>query len=182
MNFENCIKERRSVRKFKEEKISHEVFEKIIELSRFSPSWKNSQSTRYHIIESEDKKNKLADEAVLDFVFNAKTIKRCAALVVLTSVGKVSGYEEDGSFSTPKNTHWESFDAGIACQTFCLSAYNEGLGSVVLGIFDDAKIKEICSIPEEENVSALIAVGYRDGDAKPAPERLEVKDLLSFEK
>lgn len=27
---------------------------------------------------------------------------------------------------------------------------------------------------------ALIAVGYRDGEAKAAPERLEVKDLVSF--
>lgn len=180
MNFENCIKERRSVRKFKEEKISHDVIEKIVDFSRFSPSWKNSQTVRYHIIEDETIKTKIAEEAVMNFVFNEKTIKRCPALVLLTSVGKKSGYEEDGSFSTSKEDRWEVFDAGIACQSFCLSAYNEGLGSVVLGIFDDKKVKEIASIPEEENVAALIAVGYRDGDAKPAPERLEVKDLISF--
>ena len=180
MNFENCVKERRSVRKFTEEKISHETFEKIIELARFAPSWKNSQTARYHIIENEDIKTKVAEEAVMNFVFNEKTIKRAPALVVLTAVGKKSGYEEDGTFSTSKEDRWEVFDAGIACQTFCLSAYNEGVGSVVLGIFDDKKVKEICEIPEEENVMALIAVGYRDGEAKAAPERLEVKDLVSF--
>ena len=180
MDFEKCVKERRSVRKFTNEKISHDVFKKIVDLARYSPSWKNSQIVRYHIIEDESLKINIAENAVLNFVFNEKTIKRTPALVVLTAVEKKSGYEEDGSFSTPKEDRWENFDAGIACQTFCLAAYNEGVGSVVLGIFDDDKVKKICSIPENEKVMALIAVGYRDGDAKPAPERLEVEDLISF--
>ena len=182
MNIENCIKERRSVRKFKEDAVPHELFEKVVETARFAPSWKNSQVPRYHIIENTDTKNKIADEAVLDFAFNTKTIKRCPSLVVLTAVTGISGYEEDGSFSTPKEDRWEVFDSGIACQTFCLAAHANGLGSVILGIFDENKVAEICGLPENEKVMALVAVGYPENPSGKVPPRKEVSELLSFDK
>ena len=70
-------------------------------------------------------------------------------------------------------------DAGIASQSFCLAAYEQGLGSVILGIFDDAKVASILEIPENQEVAALIAVGYPD-EAPTAPKRKPVEDLLSF--
>ena len=69
-----CIKSRRSVRKYKEESISRETIEKIIESAAFAPSWKNTQITRYTIVENEAIKAKIAEEAVLGFTFNEKTI------------------------------------------------------------------------------------------------------------
>lgn len=182
MNIENCIKERRSVRKYKENAIPHEVFEKIVDLARFAPSWKNSQTARYHIIEDADTKEKLASECVMDFEFNAKTIRRSAAVVVLTAVGNICGYEPDGSFSTSKGDRWETFDSGIACQTFCLAAHANGVGSVILGIFDDDKVAKACSIPENETVMALIAVGYPESTSGKVPPRKEVSELLFFDK
>ena len=47
MDFDACVKERRSVRRFTEEPVDHETIEKIIDLARFYPSWKNTQTTRY---------------------------------------------------------------------------------------------------------------------------------------
>lgn len=182
METEKCIRERRSVRKFTDQKIPHEMFEKLVEISRFAPSWKNTQVVRYHVIDDVELKEKLADECMNNFVYNCKTTKRAAALVVMTVVEKICGYEEDGSFTTPRKDAWEMFDAGCSAQNFCLAAHDNGIGTVVLGIFDAAKIKEYCNIPENENVAALIATGYPETVGKPAPPRNSVDKILSFNK
>ena len=51
MNTIDCIKSRRSVRKFTEEKVPHEVLEQLVELARWAPSWKNTQIARYVAVE-----------------------------------------------------------------------------------------------------------------------------------
>ena len=45
----DAIKTRRTIRKFTEEPVSHEVIEKIVEASAYAPSWKNTQTSCYGI-------------------------------------------------------------------------------------------------------------------------------------
>ena len=54
-----AIKSRRSIRKFKEDKIPHEIVEKVIHAAVHSPSWKNTQITRYIIVESNEIKKEM---------------------------------------------------------------------------------------------------------------------------
>lgn len=122
----------------------------------------------------------IAQNCVLGFGFNAKTIVRCKALVIVSVVAGVSGYEEDGSFSTPQGDRWEMFDAGVASQTFCLAAHGRGIGSVVLGVFDETRIRQYVSLPENEKVTNLIALGYPLEPAKSGPPRKEVSELLEI--
>ena len=178
MLFEECVKGRRSVRKYADREISQDVMEQIVDLARCSPSWKNTQVVRYHVIKNPELKEAVARNCVLSFDFNAKTILRCNALVLVTVVEKVSGYEPDGSFSTSQGDRWEMFDAGIATQTFCLAAYSKGVGSVILGVFDENKIREYIPLPDNERVTNLIALGYPLEPAKAAPPRKEVSELL----
>ena len=62
-----CIKERRSIRKFKDEKVDKEIIREIIEAASYAPSWKNSQISRYIVIEDRNIIDKIADECVLGF-------------------------------------------------------------------------------------------------------------------
>ena len=100
-------------------------------------------------------------------------------LIAVTVVKNRCGYERDGSFTTPRKDTWQMFDAGIASQTFCLAAYEKGIGSVILGIFDQEKIESILQIPETQELVALIPVGYA-AEEPTAPRRKPVDDLLSF--
>ena len=127
-----------------------------------------------------EKKDKLADNCMLGFAYNQKTTHGAPALVVLTMIKERSGYERDGSFSTPLATHWQSFDAGIAAQTFCLSAHALGLGTVIMGIYDPAEVAKVVKIPEGQEVAALIALGHPAQDPQ-APARKDVDTLLRFE-
>ncbi len=180
MHIDECIKSRRSVRKYSDQDISNGVLSEIIDLARFSPSWKNTQVVRYHVVKNLDIKEKIAQNCVLDFEFNAKTIIRSKALVIVSVVTKVSGYEKDGSYSTSQEDRWEMFDAGIANQTFCLAAHSKGVGSVILGVFDENKIRQYVPLPENERVTNLIALGYPLEAAKIAPPRKEVSELLEI--
>lgn len=180
MLFEECVKGRRSVRKYSDEDLSQAVLEEIVDLARFSPSWKNTQAPRYHVIKNQQIKEEIARSCVLNFDFNAKTILRCKALVLVTVEEKLSGYEPDGSFSTSQGDRWEMFDAGIATQTFCLAAFSKGVGSVILGVFDENKIRRYVPLPQNERVTNLIALGYPLEPAKAAPPRKEVCSLLQI--
>lgn len=179
MDFMECVKNRRSIRKFKNEPLNDALFTQLVETASYAPSWKNSQTTRYIVISDTALKQQLAETCVMDFEYNKKTILNAPALVLVTTVANRSGYERDGSFSTSKETHWESFDAGIAAQTFCLAAHAMGLGSVVLGIFDQAKVIETAGVPEGQKVSAMVAVGYPD-EIPPMPKRKSAAELLSY--
>lgn len=174
-----CIETRRSIRKFKQSPVSHEVMEAIVKAASFAPSWKNTQVTRYVVVENPEIKAKIANEAVMGFSFNTGTIENAAALVVVTMVHGRSGFEKDGSFSTSKEDRWEVFDAGIATQTFCLAAHDKGVGSVIMGIFDEEKVAELIQLEEGRKVAALISVGYPD-EEPAVPKRKEVEELVRF--
>ncbi len=179
MEFLDCIKGRRSIRKFKSDKIDHEVFDRIVEAARYSPSWKNSQTARYIVVEDSKLLNKIAEECLNGFTFNANTIKQSPALVLVTYVTGRSGYEKDGSFSTSKGDRWEMFDSGIASQTFSLVAYAEGLGCVILGVFNEEMVTEAVGIPKDQKLATMIAIGYPDIEPN-MPVRKEVSELLSY--
>ena len=174
-----CIKTRRSVRKFTAAPVTREEMQQVVEAAAYAPSWKNTQTVRYLVVTDPDKKQRLADGCMLDFAFNQKTTAGAPALVVLTTITGRSGYERDGSFSTSQGTHWQSFDAGVAAQTFCLAAHACGLGTVIMGIFDEAKVAQVVDIPEGQQVSALIAIGH-PAEEPVCPKRKDTETLLSF--
>ena len=180
MELRDAVLQRRSVRKFTEEAVSTEDLKKIMELTAYAPSWKNVQPTRYIALFNSEKKRRVAEEAVLGFQMNTDTIKNAPLLIIVTTVDSRSGFERDGSFSTSKGTHWQSMDAGISAQTFCLAAQEYGYGTCIQGIFDEEKVKEIVEIPEGQSVSALIPMGRPSGET-PAPKRKEVEALLTIQ-
>lgn len=174
-----CLKTRRSVRRYTDELISHETFEEIIEVARMAPTWKNTQTLRYILVQDEDLIAKITEDCLLGFEHNAKTLSKCRNLVILTQINGICGYEKDGSFSTSKETGWEMFDAGIAAQTFCLAAHTKGIGSCIMGVFDDQKVGGLLGLPEGQTVAALIPIGVPKFAPDPTP-RKDVGELVSY--
>ena len=179
MTAKDCILGRRSIRKFKAEPVSHEVLEEIIEVASYAPSWKHTQITRYVAVEGA-LKDKIATEATSIFPPNGNIIASAPMLIAVTIIKNRSGYERDGSFSTPRGDGWQMFDAGVASQTFCLAAYEKGIGSVILGLFDEDKVSSLLNVPEDRELVALIPIGYPD-EAPAAPRRKPVEDLISYQ-
>ncbi len=181
MNGVELINGRRSVRKFTQEKVSRELLEEVVALARYAPSWKNYQIARYTFVSDEAMKEQLANSAVLGHAYNAGTLRKAAGVLVLSYVKGQSGKIdlEKEAYATSKQNSWEVFDAGIACQTFCLAAHEKGLGTCIFGIFDEDQVPKIVDLPKEEAVAALIAYGFPEGE-RQAPPRKEVKELARF--
>ena len=172
-----CIKTRRSVRKFTEEAVSREQMAEVVAAAAYAPSWKNTQTARYNFVTDKEKIARLASDCMMDFVYNQKTASHAPALVILTTITGRSGFERDGSFSTSKGTHWQSFDAGIAAEAFCLAAHAYGLGTVIMGVFEESEVRKVIELPEGEEVAAIIAIGH-PAEQPQAPARKDVDTLL----
>ncbi len=179
MELSSAIKQRRSIRKFTQKHIAHEILEQIVEDASYAPTWKHTQTPRYNYIENREIIAKIADEMILDFDMNKSTLNSCVGLMVVSYITIRSGYERDGSFSTPKGSSFEMFDAGAACQTFCLSAHAKGIGTVITGYFDEDKVLELLNIPKTQKIAALICMGYPD-EAPNTPKRKDVSELLRY--
>ena len=177
MNTTECIRTRRSIRKFKAAPVDHSLLESLISDTSYSPSWKNSQITRFIAIED----SSILDSIVQDYTpsFNSDIIKQVPVLLAVTFVKGRSGFERDGSFSTKKGDRWQMFDVGVACQTFCLAAHNAGLGTVIMGIWGEDGITKLLKLPDDQELAALIAVGWPDVDPD-VPMRKSVDELLTY--
>ena len=174
-----AIQTRRSIRSFQQKTVEREVLDQIVAAAAYAPSWKNTQTTRYYIVTNREIIEKIAREGVLGFSKNTETLLGVPVLVVEATITGRSGFERDGSYSTNKKDGWQMYDAGIAAQTFCLAAHAHGLGTLILGIFDDSYIAELIGIPQGQQVSALIAVGYPD-TVPQAPPRKDVEVLRTY--
>ena len=179
MEIKECIETRRSVRRFTEEPIPQETIREIIRLASYAPSWKNTQTPRYTIVTNKQIMERIAVGCVLGFHYNTQTLAHCSALAVQSVVTNISGMEKDGTATTSKGSSWEVFDAGISAQTFCLAAHGQGIGTCIMGIFDDEKIAGEIDLPENQRVSALIALGY-PAEAPNMPRRKDVSELVRF--
>ncbi|MFI3299817.1 MAG: nitroreductase family protein [Candidatus Gastranaerophilales bacterium] len=173
------LKNRRSVRKYKNEKVDRQTMEEIIDVARFAPSWANFQVARYTLVENDEIIAKIADSGMSNFAYNINTLRGAKGVAVLSYVKGKSGTLGDSGYATNKANSWEVFDAGIACQTFCLAAFAKGVGTCIFGIFDDAALSKIINLPEDETVAAVIVYGYTEGTPAVA-SRKEVAEIARF--
>ena len=152
--------------------MDHSLIDSIVSMASYSPSWKNTQITRYTAIEDSSLLNEIADKYTPDY--NSKIIRQAPMLMAVTFIKGRSGFERDGSYSTKKGGSWQMFDVGAACQTFCLAAKEKGLGTVIMGIFDEDGISELLHIPEEQGTGCIDRhrmAGYRSRRSEEENDR-----------
>ena len=175
MELTKCMEERRSIRRYKKQPVDRDLIKQLIEAAILAPSWKNSQVSRYYAVDGDQKDQFMACLPE----FNQNNSKDASTIIVSTVVNGRSGFERDGSYTTHLKDGFQYFDNGLQIQNLCLKAYELGLGTLIMGIYDEQKIREFLSIPEDEVVVAVIAVGYPD--IEPVmPKRKSVEDILIF--
>ncbi len=180
MNAEQLITGRRSVRKYKDQKVDRKTMQEIIELSKWAPSWANSQIARYTLVEDPAVIEKFAGAAVQNFAYNINTLKNAKGVAVLSFVKGKSGKLDGKGDGEDMSHYWEAFDAGIACQTFCLAAYAKGVGTCIFGVIDNKTIAEIVNLPAEETVGALITYGYEEGGHPDPTPRMSAEEISRY--
>ncbi len=167
MDVFRAIKNRRSVRNYKQDPVPEEKLNKILEAARLAPSAHNAQEWKFVVVRDSKKREELAQAAGQDFIARAPVI---IALVSLDPDHVMSG-------GTPAY----AVDLGIAGEHIALQAVEEGLGTCWIGAFSQEDVKEILNIPVHCKVVALLPLGYPADQPRPKL-RKDFKEVVSFEK
>lgn len=74
-----------------------------------------------------------------------------------------------------RNKDFYLIDTGIAAEHFCLQAAEEGLGTCMIGWFNEKNIMKLLNIPKNKSIGLLITLGYsgsgiREKTRKPINE------------
>jgi nitroreductase len=145
-----------------------------MEAVRWSPSWANTQCWEVIVVKDPGMKSQLAN--TLTATNPARSSMTEAPLVIVLCGKKgVSGFKK-GQVATVKGD-WLMFDAGIATQSLCLAAHGQGLGTVIIGLFDHKKAEEILGIPQNVEVVAMTPLGY-PAVQRSAPKRKGVSEFV----
>ena len=175
MELQTCIEQRRNVRKYKKQSVPRELIREIIRAATFAPSWKNSQVPRYYVAEGNAKK----ELASYLGEFNGRNVQDAPVLIVSTVVNKRSGFTRTGEYETHLKDGFQYYDCGMQSMNLCLKAYELGLATLVMGIYDEAAIRKLFDIDEAQIIVAVTAVGYADGETS-MPKRKSVDDITVF--
>jgi len=175
--FETILK-RRSVRKFKKTEIPEEIISKMLEAARFAPSWANTQCWRFILVKELETKEKISEAFPTRNPGFSSLLT--APLVVVAFAEKFKSGFYKGEASTNKGEYWYMFDVALALQNMVLTAWENGIGSVYLGLFDAQKVANSLNIPVDYEVVAILPFGYPDEEPK-CPPRKSLEEIVFYE-
>ena len=174
-SFDEVFYSRRSVRNFDASKqITEDEVRDLIKAAQDAPSWANQQPTKYYVAISQDKL-----EAVRDLVGgNKDRIAGAPVLIVSTFERGKSGFFQ-GVQTNEIGEGWGAYDNGLSNCYLILKARAMGFDTLIMGMREADKLRALFSIPENEEVMAVIALGYR-AEEPNRPQRRELDEIVKF--
>lgn len=178
MEFNELKQLRRSTRDYAPDiTIPEDTLRSILQDTLLAPTWKNNEGGRYYVINQPALVKQLREECLPSF--NQKNTANASTYLVTTFPKKLSGFMSDGTPNTELGDEWGAYDLGCQISYLLLSAKDKGYDGLIMGIRDEKALRSLCSIPEEEAVMAVIALGK----AATEPEfrkRKPIEDVCKF--
>ena len=155
----SLMKSRQSDRKYLDRPVEGEKIERITEAARLSPSACNGQPWRFIVVDEPDLRRKVAS-ATESEVLRMNTFVQQAPVLIVIVREKSNFTSRAGDLIKQKD--YSVIDIGIAAASIIYQATAEGLGTCIIGWFDEKKIRELLGIPKSKKVELVISVGYSD--------------------
>lgn len=174
MNFEELVLKRQSDRRYLPDAVSKEEIMKCLEAARMSPSACNSQPWKFVVVDDRAKLNEMADAAE---GMGMNKFTHGVPVMVAVVLEKMNSSARIGSLL--KNKDYSMMDVGMAVEHFCLQAAELGLGTCIIGWFDEKRIAKLLDIPKGRRVPLLIAVGHPNG-ATRMKSRKPMEEISSW--
>lgn len=157
MDFMDLVKKRVSVREYSSEPIKREDINQCLEAARLAPSSCNSQPWKFIVVDKPEIKDKLCGACLSGIYGLNKFIKNAAAIVIVVTdrdkwLTKVCNFIKD--------TRLYLIDIGISCEHFVLRAAELGIGTCILGWFNENAVKKLLGIPKSNRICIIISMGY----------------------
>lgn len=162
MDIFQVIRDRRSIRKYKETPVEADKIEQILDAARLAPSWKNMQCWRFLVVSDPEQKKALF-AAFPEENPGSRAIATAPVVIVVCADPAESGVENGIDYYIA--------DTAIAFEHLCLAAHALGLGTCWMGWFDEAAIRTPLAIPKNIRVIGITPLGYPDQEPKPRPRK-----------
>ena len=140
-----------------------------------APSASNSQPWHFIVVDDPPLREQVARATFNSVVsFNRFAVQARALVVVV----------EEKAGMTPKlggllkGTRYSLMDLGIAAEHFCLQAAEEGLGTCMLGWFDESALRGLLGIPSSRRIALVITVGYAPHSDPPRKRGRKAMDEI----
>ena len=176
MNFYELITKRQSERQYDTRLVEAEKILQCIEAARISPSACNAQPWKFIVVDEPELKTQLASAiagmGMNKFVFDAP-------IIVAIVLEKPNIMSKIGSIL--KGKEYTLMDIGIVATHFCLQATDLGLGTCIIGWFDEKKVRKLLRIPNKKRIPLLLTVGYST-DKKREKQRKELEVVYNANK
>lgn len=175
MGFMELARRRQSVRGYEDRAVGREVIERCLEAARVAPSACNSQPWFFVVVDEPGMRaavaGRLKDLVMNQFVDSAPVL---VAVVAETPalIPRLAGHLKDKAY-------W-LMDVGIAVEHFCLQAADEGLGTCIIGWFDEKGVKRLLGVPKGRRVVLMIALGYPKDAAVRAKLRKGMDEMRGY--
>ncbi len=174
MSFKELAINRSSIRKYSDKKVSRDDIISIINTAALSPSACNSQPWRFIVADGDV--GAAMHECIIDenYSINRWTVDVSSYIIVCESkVTLMKSLECDSQF-------YADFDLGGATSAICYAAADLGIGSCIIGLFDEKMIRERFKVPCDVKIRMVIALGYSVSDKPTNKSRKEFSEICSF--
>ncbi len=163
MDFLDLIQKRQSDRKYTGRPVEKEKIERCLEAARLAPSASNSQPWTFVVVDEPGLKAKVAAKTIGPLKTFNNFVPQAPVIVAMVMEKPKVITEVGGRI---KKKEYPLMDIGIAAEHFCLQATEEGLGTCMLGWFDERAVKSLLNVPEKKTIPLLITLGYTPEDYK----------------
>lgn len=168
----DVIKGRRSIREYSNEEVSDDTVRMLIDAARWAPSAGNLQPWDFIIVRLNQQKKRLVKAAYnQQFIAEAPTVIVACANPIRSS----SRYGLRGS------SLYCLLDTAFAVQNIILTAHSLGLGTCVIGAFDEKQVKKILNLPDDIRPVVIIPIGHPAQEPKP-PIRRDLNEIIHYMK
>ena len=172
MNFMEIANVRQSCRAYDETKpVEREKLDAILEAARLSPSACNGQP--YHFTVCTGDTAREAAKATQGMGMN-KFASQAPILIVVSEQPYVKSAAVGAKV---KNNDYRSIDIGIAAAYLTAEAAAQGLGTCILGWFDESKLRTLCGL--DMPVRLVITLGYPKDDTLRPKKRKDISELVT---
>jgi nitroreductase len=177
MKFTDLVNRRQSVRKYVPRPVEREKIERCLEAARLAPSACNSQPWKFIVVDDPELKEAVAQKTFGKVVsFNHFTLQVPVLVLIVSEKPNITA--QFGAIIKDRPLHL--IDIGIAAIHFCFQAVEEGLGTCMLGWFNEKAIKRLLHIPPTRRIDLIISLGYPESDEIRPKNRKEFDQIVSY--
>jgi len=175
----NIIKSRCSVRHYSDRPVEAEKLERILEAARLAPSASNAQPWHFYVVRDKEKIRSLTSRMPIGSKIVINGFVSEAPVVIVATAGPIDLLHKVAAAIV--NKKWYFIDIGIAVEHMALEAWELGIGSCWIGWFDEKLVKKQLDIPKDQEVIALLTLGYPAEGFTPRPkDRKPMEEIVSF--